>query len=35
LTIYTKLEQADVAADSFRGIIAEYEQRAVENQEEA
>ncbi|GJD23998.1 hypothetical protein RIVM261_089540 [Rivularia sp. IAM M-261] len=34
LTIYTKSEQADVAADSVRGIIAEYEQRRVENEEE-
>jgi mRNA-degrading endonuclease RelE of RelBE toxin-antitoxin system len=34
LTIYTKSEQADVPADSIRGIIAEYEQRAVENEEE-
>lgn len=35
LTIYTKSEQADVAADIVRGIIAEYEQRPVENEEEA
>jgi mRNA-degrading endonuclease RelE of RelBE toxin-antitoxin system len=35
LTIYTKSEQADVAADIVRGIIAEYEQRLVENDEEA
>ncbi|GAA6615304.1 type II toxin-antitoxin system RelE/ParE family toxin [Scytonema sp. NUACC26] len=31
LTIYTKSKQADVAADNIRGIIVEYEQRAVEN----
>ena len=35
LTIYTKSEQADVAADIVRGIIAEYEQRPLENDEEA
>jgi mRNA-degrading endonuclease RelE of RelBE toxin-antitoxin system len=35
LTIYTKSEQADVAADIVRVIIAEYEQRPVENEEEA
>ena len=35
LTIYTKSEQADVAADSVRSIIAEYEKRPVENEEEA
>ena len=35
LTIYTKSEQADVAADIVRGIIAEYEQLPVENEEEA
>ncbi|MFB2979780.1 type II toxin-antitoxin system RelE/ParE family toxin [Microseira sp. BLCC-F43] len=30
LTIYTKSEQADIAADEIRSIIAEYQQRAVE-----
>lgn len=35
LTIYTKSEQADVAADIVRGIITEYEQRPIENGEEA
>ncbi len=35
LTIYTKSEQADIAADEIRSIIAEYEQRAVENEEDA
>jgi mRNA-degrading endonuclease RelE of RelBE toxin-antitoxin system len=30
LTIYTKSEQADIAADEIRSIIAEYEQRATE-----
>ncbi len=34
LTIYTKSEQADIPADSIRSIIAEYEQRAVENEKE-
>jgi mRNA-degrading endonuclease RelE of RelBE toxin-antitoxin system len=33
LTIYTKSEQADIAADEIRSIIAEYEQRAVEDGE--
>jgi mRNA-degrading endonuclease RelE of RelBE toxin-antitoxin system len=32
LTIYTKSEQADIAADDIRSIIAEYEQSAVEDQ---
>ena len=35
LTIYTKSELADIAADEIRSIIAEYEQRAVENEEDA
>jgi mRNA-degrading endonuclease RelE of RelBE toxin-antitoxin system len=35
LTIYTKSEQTDVAADSLRSIIAEFEQNVVENEEEA
>ena len=30
LTLYTKSEQADIAADEIRSIIAEYEQRATE-----
>ena len=30
LTIYTKSEQADIAADEIKSIIAEYEQRATE-----
>ncbi len=34
LTIYTKSEQADIAADDIRSIIAEYEQRAVEDEED-
>ncbi|RCJ39078.1 addiction module antitoxin [Nostoc minutum NIES-26] len=33
LTIYTKSEQADIAADDIRSIITEYEQSRVENQE--
>lgn len=33
LTIYTKSEQADIAADDIRTIITEYEQSAVEDQE--
>lgn len=32
LTVYTKSEQADIAADEIRSIIVEYEQRAVENE---
>jgi mRNA-degrading endonuclease RelE of RelBE toxin-antitoxin system len=35
LTVYTKSEQADIADDEIRSIIAEYEQRAVENEEDA
>lgn len=35
LTIYTKSELADMAADEIRSIITEYEQRAVENEEDA
>ncbi len=39
LTIYTKSEQADIAADEVRNIIAEYQQRtveaAIEEQEES
>ena len=34
LTIYTKSEQADIAADEIRSIIADYEQRAVEHEED-
>lgn len=30
LTIYAKSEQVDIAADDIQSIIAEYEQRAVE-----
>lgn len=30
LTVYAKSEQVDIAADDIRSIIAEYEQRAVE-----
>ena len=30
LTIYTKSEQADIAADEIRSVIAQYEQRATE-----
>lgn len=30
LTIYTKSEQVDIAADDIRSIIAEYEQHAIE-----
>ncbi|MDF5717331.1 MAG: type II toxin-antitoxin system RelE/ParE family toxin [Rhizonema sp. NSF051] len=33
LTIYTKSEQADIAADDIRSIIAEYEQSEVKDQE--
>ncbi|KOP24160.1 addiction module antitoxin [Hapalosiphon sp. MRB220] len=33
LTIYTKSEQADIAADDIKSIIAEYEQRAIEDDE--
>lgn len=35
LTVYTKSEQADITADEIRSIIAEYEQRVVENEEDA
>jgi mRNA-degrading endonuclease RelE of RelBE toxin-antitoxin system len=35
LTIYTKSEQANIAADDIRSIIGDYEQRAVENEEDA
>ena len=34
LTIYTKSEQVDIAADDLRSIIAEYDQRATEGKEE-
>lgn len=34
LTIYTKSEQVDIAADDLRSIIAEYDQRAMEGKEE-
>jgi CBS-domain-containing membrane protein len=34
LTIYTKSEQVDIAADDLRSIIAEYDQRATERKEE-
>ncbi len=33
LTIYTKSEQADIAADDIRSIIAKYEQSEVKDQE--
>jgi mRNA-degrading endonuclease RelE of RelBE toxin-antitoxin system len=33
MSIYTKSQQADIAADSIRDIIAEYEKRAVESEE--
>ncbi len=33
LTIYTKSEQADIAADDIRNIIAECEERGGENEE--
>lgn len=35
LTVYNKSEQADIAADEIRSIVAEYEQCAVENEEDA
>ncbi len=35
LTVYAKSEQVDIAADDIRSIIAEYEQRAVEDKEDA
>ena len=34
LTIYTKSEQADMAVDEIRSINADYDQRAVENEED-
>jgi mRNA-degrading endonuclease RelE of RelBE toxin-antitoxin system len=34
LTIYTKSEQVDIAADDLRSIIAEYEKRAIEDNED-
>ena len=34
LTIYTKSEQVDIAADDLQSIIAEYDQRAMEGKEE-
>ena len=34
LTIYTKSEQVDIAADDIRSIIAEYEQHAIEDKED-
>lgn len=34
LTIYTKSEQVDIAADDLRSIIAEYEKQAVEDKED-
>ena len=34
LTIYTKSEQVDIAADDLRIIIAEYDQRAMEGKED-
>jgi mRNA-degrading endonuclease RelE of RelBE toxin-antitoxin system len=34
LTIYTKSEQVDIAADDLRSIIAEYDQRAMEGKED-
>jgi mRNA-degrading endonuclease RelE of RelBE toxin-antitoxin system len=34
LTIYTKSEQADIAADEIRNIISDYEQREVEERED-
>lgn len=34
LTIYTKSEQVDIAADDLRSIIAEYDQRVTEGKEE-
>ncbi|NJM19585.1 MAG: type II toxin-antitoxin system RelE/ParE family toxin [Richelia sp. RM1_1_1] len=33
LTIYTKSEQADIAADDIKNIIFDYEQRVVESEE--
>lgn len=34
LTLYTKSEQADIAADEISDIISAYEQRAVEDEED-
>lgn len=34
LTIYAKSEQVDIAADDIRGIIAAYEQCAIEGKED-
>ncbi len=34
LTVYAKSEQVDIAADDIRSIIAEYEQRVVEDKED-
>jgi mRNA-degrading endonuclease RelE of RelBE toxin-antitoxin system len=34
LTVYAKSEQVDIAADDIQSIIAEYEQRAVEDKED-
>ena len=34
LTIYAKSEQVDIAADDIQNIIGEYEQRAVEDNED-
>ncbi|MDY6902975.1 MAG: type II toxin-antitoxin system RelE/ParE family toxin [Cyanobacteriota bacterium] len=34
LTIYTKSEQADIAADDIRDIIGDYEERLAENRDE-
>ncbi len=34
LTIYTKSEQADIAANDIKSIITEYEQHGVENEED-
>jgi len=33
LTIYAKSEQVDIAEDDIRNIISEYEQRAIEDEE--
>lgn len=35
LTIYTKSEQTDIAADEIKSIIADYEPRTVEYEEDA
>lgn len=34
LTVYTKSEQVDIAADDIRSIITKYEQRAIEDKED-